>query len=195
MAARPPERNAELHVGQSSVGQMIAVSIDGNEGVHLRLFCVEDMPHAPEIADAFLSHVAPDEEGTGGPDVRFLHSPQDGQHLRTASRIVADAGHADAAAFPVHRQVRVHGKDSVQMGGDHHNRRLFGTFDHGKDVARFVLHGLVAHLFNDLPDAGGLLFLVIGVCGNAGQFDLLCHRILRIFLQKGQSLLDLFGVV
>ena len=95
----------------------------------------------------------------------------------------------------MHRQIRIHGKDGVHVGGDHHDRSLFGTFDHGKDVADFILLGLVAHLFDDLPDAGGLLFLVIGVCGNAGQFDLLCHCILRIFLQKGQSLLDLFGVI
>src|SRR3569623_513066 len=99
----------------------------------------EELLRAAQIAGAVLAGGRGENDGRACTKLRSIDHPREREHGRETAPVVADAWSDQAGAVTLHAQRYATGKHRVEMGADHHWRRVVRACAYASDVSRRIV--------------------------------------------------------
>jgi hypothetical protein len=175
VAARACEADVEALAADGAIGDVDAEPVHRDEIVHLALvFAGQEVPDATQVPGALFTHVADEDDPSGGPHAAFVERSRDGEHDGEPAAVVADSRGVKSVAALCDLDAGALGKNRVEVPRDHHGGACPGPRALHHDVADGVDAGVcISKRRQSLPELGTAnLFLETGG-GNLAQRNLL----------------------
>jgi len=112
-------------------------TVHGDEGADAILVTatLEQVPHAAQVAGAFLAHIGNEQNIRSGLDPRRVHRALPCQQNREAAGVVANARRKEFVAFSAHFHVRPGGKHRIEMRRDADQRTIADAAANPGDIS------------------------------------------------------------